>query len=690
MDDRELLSIVDEEFTSAMGAPGGEISTERARAWNYYLSKPRGDEEEGQSQVVTTDVADVVDGIMPSLLRVFTTPENLIAFDAVGREDVAQAQQESDYVSHVFFKQNPAFDILHTWFFDGLSQKNGIVKAWYDESEAVTTESYRGLTGIELAQLLDDPELEPVERAERDPEPGEIPGDDGLVHDIEFRRVERSGRFVVDNVPVDEYRISSDARKLDPSSARMVGQERAAPRTELLAMGFPADVVDRLPAYASGDPRSNEEELSRYDRDEERRESGRDHSMELVLLRECYMRVDYDGDGRAELRQIISAGGQILSNEPVDRQPFHVICPHPLPHKHFGQATAEKVMDVQDVTTTLERQMLMNLYHTNNPGHAVYEMGMGENTYDDLLTTRVGGIKRFARPVGESYAPITVPFTAAASFPMLEHYDRVKRERTGVASDAEGLSPDALKNIQQSVMAQASDMSRMKIEAIARIFAETGIKSLFQHLRELLMKHSKKADVVQLRGEWVEVDPRDWKHRRNVTVNIGLGIGSRDTNLMHIQAVLELQARMIQAGGMNLTVTPKNVYNAAAELVKNANLKGDFFTDPGDKQAPPPSQEQEQLQRQQQELVQRQQELDAQQQAVREAKVEIDRQRLLLDTEQKLQKFAHEREMDIARLMLDSQELRTKMAQAQSSQDLDELKVRLDAFFRDLDRQTAE
>src|SRR3546814_4127730 len=111
-----------------MGAPGGDIATERAKAWDFYLSKPLGNEIEGQSHVVTSDVADVVDSIMPSLLRLFTTADNLVSFDPVGPEDGEAAEQESDYVNYVFFKQNPSFEIPYTWFFDALVQKNGIVK----------------------------------------------------------------------------------------------------------------------------------------------------------------------------------------------------------------------------------------------------------------------------------------------------------------------------------------------------------------------------------------------------------------------------------------------------------------------------------------------------------------------------------------------------------------------------------
>lgn len=328
----ELLTLVDGEFASAMGAPGGDISIERAAAWDFYSRKLLGDEVEGQSTVVTSDVSDVVDSIMPSLLRIFTTADNLVSFEPVGPEDTEQADQESDYVNHVFFKQNPSFMVLYTWFMDALIQKNGVVKAWWDETEQMTIESYQGLSDIELAELLDDEELEPLEQSD---EERETVGPDGVtlisetVFDIRFRRTTKRGRARVEPVPPEEYRISADARDLDPSQARMVGQEREVTRSELLDMGFDAKLVDSLPSGV--DVPQSDEDLSRRDRSDEQQDDrgARDRSQDRIRVREAFIRVDADEDGRSELRQIITAGGRILLNEEADRQPFHVISPSP-------------------------------------------------------------------------------------------------------------------------------------------------------------------------------------------------------------------------------------------------------------------------------------------------------------------------------------------------------------------------
>jgi hypothetical protein len=678
LDDEDLLAIVEAEFRGAMGKPDGDIASERSKAWNFYLGKPLGNEIDGQSKVVSNDTSEVVDSIMPSLLRIFTTADNLVSFDPVDAEDEPKAAQESDYVNYVFFKQNPSFLILYTWFLDALVQKNGVVKAWWNKTEKVTQESYEGLTDDELTMLMDNPDLEPTEHATRTithtemrpvpmgagmpgMPPGAPPGPPGMpgappamppqgpmglmpvqvettVYDVKFRRTCKSGRVCVEPVPPEQYRISADARSVEPGNARMVGQERDdVTRTELLEMGFDAKVVDKLPAHSpTGTVTTGIEKAARYDKvDEQEGMTSSDRSMDKIQLREAYIRVDYDGDDIAELRQVFIAGNEVLSNEVVDRSPFHIITPQILPHKHFGRATAERVMDIQEVNTTLLRQILTNLYHSNNPGSAIWEQAIGENTLDDLLTTRVGRVVRFNRPVSDSFAPMAIPFTAQQTFPMLEYFDKVKRDRTGVSSDSQGLSPDALKNIQTSVLAASVDMSRMKQEAIARIFAETGIRSLFMHIHELCLKHQKKEQIVKLRGEWVPVNPAEWHERTDMTVNIGLGIGTREQNLLHLNAIAEKQQQIVTAGGMNLIVTPKNVYNTCAELVKNANLKSPdmFFTDPGDKPAPPPSDQAQELQAQQQKQEERRQQLDAMDAQLKDKKIQLQAQEAAMNAQ---------------------------------------------------------
>ena len=282
----------------------------------------------------------------------------------------------------------------------------------------------------------------------------------------------------------------------------------------------------------------------------------------------------------------------------------------------------------------------------------MYEQAIGETTLDDLMTTEVGRIAIFDRPIGESYAPMTVPFTAGQSFPMLNRYEQVKQDRTGVTSASDMLDPEALKKVQQSVMTQSMDIANGKIEMIARIFAESGIKSLFLHMHELIRKHVDKVEVAKLRGEWVEVDPSSWRDRLDVSVNVGIGMGSRQSNLMHLTAIQGLQAQLAATDGLNMTVTPKNIYNTAAEIVRNANLKDPtkYFTDPGDQLAPPPNQEMIAVQQQQNQIAQAQLALAQEKQAIDRTRVEVraqqEQMRMMLEHQREITRLQQSKERD--------------------------------------------
>ena len=660
--DEKLAEIMRHEFDTALGAPGGEIANERAEAYRYYLRKLLKYPDEGLSKVVTADVQEVVDKMLPVLLRIFTTADNLITFDPVGKEDIAQAQQASDYINYIFFKKNPAFENMFFAIFDALVQKTGIFKVWWDESEHVTTETYENLTEDAFVGMMEDDELELEESEEYqgtilDEEIGAYI--ETTLTKAEFKRTTTRGQVRIEVVPPNEYRKSSDTPSMDPCKGRFVGHERGITRDELLGMGFPEDIVNELPAdYV---PADTDEKSARNDKSDDQRSKpeSTDKSQDMIVLREGYRKIDIDGKGRAELYQVFEAGEKILQKQMVDRQPFHVICPHPLPHKHIGMSTAEKVMDIQEVTTELLRQVLNNLYRTNQPGHGVWDAAMGETTMDDLLTQRVGRVVSFDRPMNEAYSALTVPFTAAETFPMIDYFDRAKRNRSGVSVDTQGLTPEALKNIQSGVLSQATDMDRMQQELIARIFAETGFTTMFKHIYELVIKHQDSVAIFELRGEFVAVNPTAWRERYDVTANIGLGIGTRDHNLIHLNSIWEKQVQMAQNGGLNLTVTPKNFYNTAKEIVRNANLKqeGLFFTDPGDQMAPPPSDEQEELERQQVALQERQQQLDAARREVDAARIRNQREADALKHQREMMDLQIKKENNEAEIMVKMEKL---------------------------------
>ncbi len=571
MDEGKLKGILSSEIDDAIGYLDTETSAERAKAMDYYLRKPYGNEVEGRSQIITAEVAEAVDGALPDLIRVFTRADDIIRYEPVGPGDEEGAKQATDYANWVFYKQNPGFTILHHWFKDALLQKTGTVKAYWDEKLDVIEEVYKNLSEIELALLLADGTRQVV--AEQIEEI-EVDGEVTQTRSVVVQKRNKIGRVAVENVPPEELIVSKKARTVQ--DAPFLAHRTLVPRSILIQMGFDKEIVDGLPSFNSLD--FNEERLARYTPGEEPFEvTSLDESMQEVEVFECYIYVDYDGDGLAELRKIFYSNNEILSNEKTDYVPFHVVCPIPIPHKFFGQSMADRTIDLQLIKSTLVRQSLDNLYLSNNARMGVVE---GQVNIDDLLNVTPGGVVRMKSP--NAMTPINVPSIGDQIFPMMGYFDQVQQKRTGVSDAQQGLDPNILQNVTAAAVAAVTNAAQGKIELIARIFAETGVKSLFKGILHLLCKYQDKQVLMRMRGKFVPMDPREWSNQYDVSIRVGLGTGTKQEQMTMLQMVLAKQEQILQLAGPANPLVSLGQYRATlGRFVEAAGFKDstEFFKD---------------------------------------------------------------------------------------------------------------
>ena len=347
-------------------------------------------------------------------------------------------------------------------------------------------------------------------------------------------------------------------------------------------MGYHPDIVYSLPT-GDGETYSEDKFVRHQNIDFGKGESTGDKSTDTVLIHECYIRMDADGDGRAELIKACVAGDgkKLLDVTEVDTIPFISMTPVIMPHRFHGRSIAELVEDIQLIKSTVMRQMLDNMYLTNNNRVAIQD---GQVAMDDLLTNRPGGIVRTKQPPQNVMMPIQAqPITEQASG-MLGYLDSVKESRTGVSKTAQGLNADALNNKTATGQNQMLTQSQMRMELIARIFAETGVKDLAVKMFELICKYQQKEKIVRIRGKYIPMRPYEWKDRVNVTIHVGLGTGSKEQQLILVNAILErqMQAINLQQNVYGPMVNLRNIYNSLKKLVENAGLNSiePFFMDP--------------------------------------------------------------------------------------------------------------
>ena len=516
-------------------------------------------------------------------MRIFTAGDNVFSCEGVGPEDDEMARQCSDYLNYIFYKENKGFVALYTAFKDALIQKNGILKVYWDDANKTEREEYTRLTDDEFNDLVADPEVKVKNHSEyEEPITDELGKelDKLTLHDVVINRTKLYGQVKIEPVPPEEFLIERRVKDID--SANFVAHRTNKTRSELVEMGYDKDKVMSLPTGDSDYTR--EDKFVRHQNvDFSHGEQDGDKTSSDILVHECYLRMDVNEDGKTELVKFLLAGDgnfEILDMEEVDTIPFVSMTPVIMPHRFHGRSVSELVEDIQLIKSTVMRQMLDNMYLTNNNRVAVQD---GQVAMDDLLTNRPGGIVRTKQPPQNVMMPIQAqPITEQASG-MLAYLDSVKETRTGITRQSQGLDANTL-NKTATGQNQILTQSQMRMELIARIFAETGVKDLALKMFELVCKYQQKEKIVRIRGKYIPMRPFEWKDRINVTVQVGLGTGSKEQQLILLNAILErqMQAINLQQNAFGPMVNLRNIYNTLKKLIENAGLNGvePYFMDP--------------------------------------------------------------------------------------------------------------
>ena len=566
----KLLAEATRRVSAADGGDSSTLARSRIDAEKYYRGDKFGDEVVGRSHVVSHDVAQYVDSQMPSLMRVFASGDEVVVFEPTGPEDEESAKQATDYVNWVW-RQNDGFVRFHHWFKDGLLFKLGVVKVWWDDTPKVTRERYRGLTDGQLQAL----------QADKDIEVGEVEtvlviGPDGVpapMHDVEVVKTNRGGRVKVANIPPEEFRFGQRTR--DDAESTVFAHVRTMPRGDLVAMGFDADEVADL----SGGP-GDENDAQKIERFRDVDDGNSTPELDEVEVVEAYFKYALEDDEAPRHWMVTYSGSAILSCEEVDDHPFACVTPILMPHRLVGLSTADQTMDIQRQKSTVWRQMLDNMYMQNMPQMGVIE---GQANLEDVLTRRPGGVVRMKTP--GALFPIPTQPLGQEPYQMIEYLDTQGEQRTGATRYNQGIDANSL-NKTASGINLIQNAAAQRLELIARVYAETGVKRAFKRILSLVQRHQTAPQMIRLRGNWVPMDPRSWSNNMDMTVTVGLGNGNKDQTLAHLMTLIQLDERIVtMQGGVNgPLVKAENIYNKLKKLIEAAGLRSiePYYTDPSD------------------------------------------------------------------------------------------------------------
>ena len=589
--EEELQSIVGSALDDAVDFIDNTISPLRATSIDYYQGKPFGNEEDGRSQVISLDVHDTIADILPSLMRIFFSSENVVEFVPFGKEDVKLAEQATDYINRIVLQQdNDGFPIFYNAFKDALLCKNGILKYYWDTTYHAEYYEYSKLSENELTVLEADDEVEITEVVSySDPA---FPQAEAVVeteeqieevvpelmqqsmmtpqlHDVKVTRKKEHGCVRVESVPPEEFLIDRDATSMN--DAYCIAHRRYLTVSDLVEMGYDYDDIQKFATPYETQLDDNAEYQARNTYSDEGINPVEDDANLKVQYVEAYMKIDMTGDGIAELRRLCCVGDnyEIKKNLKCEQIPFVSFCPDPEPHTFFGLSIADITEDIQKVKSMVMRSMLDSLALSVHPRVAVVE---GQANIEDVMNTEVGGIIR-QRNAG-AVQPFNMPFVGKDCFPMLSYLDEVKENRTGISKASMGLDPDALQSATASAVQATVQGGQQHIELIARIFAETGMKPLFKGIYELLARHQDKERTVRLRNEWIPIDPRVWQTGMDCVVNVGLGNGTAQERMQYLGQIASKQEQILQTlGASNPLVEMTQYRNTMAKMVELAGFK---------------------------------------------------------------------------------------------------------------------
>lgn len=636
--DEDFLRIVADERRASLGFDNDEdLSDARELALEYY----KGEMSDvvtlkNRSQVVSTDVADAVETILPDLVEIFTGDE-IASFNPTGEEDEEAAAQETDYLNHVVFSENDGFMCLYTMFKDALITKTGVLKFWWEDYENVEEDEFTGKTTEEALYAQQFGEIVKAEQ------------DEAGLWSFTLRRVDKGGCAKIEAVPPEDFTVGRDTVSLRNAT---YAAHRSRPRAQqLIDQGYDAKLIEGLPAYGEVD---NSLQQARDTAGEHDEQYGYTNPMRLVEIVDHYIRIDADGDGKSELWRVVTGGNEsvLIEKEQVEVMPFAAVTPFVVTHRFYGLSVADRLMEVQRIKTALTRMALDAGYFSLNQRMEVAADRANQFTIPDLLRNEPGVPIRSR--TGDAVRPVSAGGLNFDPYAALEYFSTVSESRTGIVRNAQGLNPDTLHDTAKGAQALMS-AAQKRVRMIARLFAETGVKDLFLGLHTLIRKHATKAQKVRLRNKWTEIDPTSWGARKDMTIEIGVGAGGKEQEALMLREGLAalMQVVQLQGGVSGPFVTPENAHAYLKRFFerglgfKNADP---FISDPGEAQPqePPPDPK----------MVEVQQKMQLEQ-----AKLEAD---ITLKREQMQAEIQLKREQMAIEAQLKAVEANTRMNMAQS------------------------
>lgn len=562
-------------------------------------------------EIVSTDIQDVIESTMPSMMKAFFGSTDVVTVQGMdGTEEDEQRAEKMQALINYQLEKEQFFMTFYQWAKDALITNLGIIKVDWErlieqEQQEIMLdpqayEQMLATAGENNVQILS---VEPV------PEWGGY-------HVVYIGPMMKKNQPRIMNVLASEFRFSPDATSLETADfiahRKIVTLDYLRKQEESGWYENVEEVAERAqePHYTPLDEQNNE------NIDEEPNQS--DTGRQKVELYECYVNINMSDNPDEKLTPMIItySNGVILRMEAntYERHPFFCLSPRIDPHKIWPDSGfVDLIAQIQHAKTAILRQMIYSMAQSNDG-----KMGINLATLvdvNDVLENRQ--FVRVNGDVKEALMPIPMAPLQQWTFQMLEYLDNVKENRTGITRYNQGMDNNSLNKTATGINL-ILQQSNQRIELIARIFAETGLRELFKFLIKMNQLFINQETVIRLTNGPMVIRPDDLEGDFDLIVNAGMGAGQRQQNVQNLQVLQGLMTQLAQIG----MVGNEEIYNFSKKYIEELGFKNvdDFVMSP-DKAA-----QYQQMMAQQQQASQQAQESESVRAAITDAPWEVQMQ----------------------------------------------------------------
>jgi len=649
--EEELLALLERNLDAADTYQESLIGEQRDRAHRFYYGEPIGNEIKGRSQHVSRDVFDAVESTKALMLDTFTADRRVVEFMPQTNADVEKARQATAWVNYLFYRQNNGYQILHDTVHDGLVTKMGIVKRWWDSRITYVEEKFAGLSEPEFFGLASQPDVEitgieqeTLQEAVVDPINGMLVAPAVTIFGGRLKRRIDKSQVRVENVEPERFYISPRAKTLE--SADFVSYRMEKEIGELLEDGYDPDKVEKLDEELDS-YRDSTTGRDSYDEFSENSRMSDDHpNRSFVTVYESYLRIyDPEVDTRVTVK-VIHSKRVMLDMEKVECHPFRAWCPFPVPHKAIGLSLADVLVDIQKSQSSLKRSVIDNAFLTNT-SRWVANLSLVRNPRD-LIDNKLGAVIDVnAMDPASVVQPLNVPQISPNVFTTMELMEQEKEQRSGSSRMSKGLDSDVIsKQNSSDLVTRYMNASNRRTMVMARNFAECFLKPLMYDLYRLSIENDTQPKMIQLEGQFVQIDPRELYDRTEMEVAVALTPDARAAEARTLTMLDQMWTANPQDPTLGGMYQVPQRYALLARAMDLMGLKG------ADKYLLSPMSPEYQQGQQQQQQMAKQREQMAQQFEMK--KIELEERKVVVD-EQKGQIDAAKLQIDEDRLLLDIQ-----------------------------------